>query len=175
MRTTFWVSMVAAALLSGAGCKKKDESGKAMDKAATSAAKAQEDVREQAKDRTVPEPRREGKASAQYNPAEDYLAEECQQLYLSRKADPVPLGNRPLIVLGAGKRPAPPGTSDSLWRVLRTERDEQVRDLARLSRNSKFVLDSASGHGIPQDNPQLVARSIREVLKAASRGARLAP
>src|SRR5678816_4448534 len=50
MRTTFWVSMVAAALLSGAGCKKKDESGKAMDKAATSAAKAQEDVREQAKD-----------------------------------------------------------------------------------------------------------------------------
>src|SRR6185503_5757436 len=50
MRTTFWVSMVAAALLSGAGCKKKDESGKAMDKAATTAAKAQEDVREQAKD-----------------------------------------------------------------------------------------------------------------------------
>jgi pimeloyl-ACP methyl ester carboxylesterase len=130
-------------------------------------------LRELAKDRVVPEPRREGKASTQYNPDEDYLAEECQQLYLSRKANPVPLGNRPLIVLGAGKRPAPPGTSDSLWQVLRRERDEQVRDLARLSRNSKFVLDSASGHGIPQDNPHLVARSIREVLEAVSRGSSL--
>ena len=50
MRTTFWVSMVAAALISGAGCKKRDDSGKAMDKAATSAAKAQEDVNEQRKD-----------------------------------------------------------------------------------------------------------------------------
>ena len=50
MRTTFWVSMAAAALLSGAGCKKKDESGKAMDRAATTAAKAQENVNDQAKD-----------------------------------------------------------------------------------------------------------------------------
>jgi pimeloyl-ACP methyl ester carboxylesterase len=132
-------------------------------------------LREQAKDRIVPEPRREGKASAQYNPDEDYLAEECQQLYVSRKANPVPLGNRPLIVLGAGKRPAPPGTSDSVWRVLRKERDEQVRDLARLSHNSKFVLDSSSGHGIHQDNPQIVVRSIREVLEAASRGTQLVP
>jgi pimeloyl-ACP methyl ester carboxylesterase len=132
-------------------------------------------LRELAKDRIVPEPRREGKASAQYNPDEDYLPEECQQLYVSRKANPVPLGNRPLIVLGAGKRPAPPGTSDSLWQVLRRERDEQVRDLAGLSRNSRFVLDSSSGHGIQQDNPQIVVRSIREVLEAASRGTQLVP
>jgi pimeloyl-ACP methyl ester carboxylesterase len=132
-------------------------------------------LREQAKDRVVPEPRREGRASAQYNPDEDYLAEEFQLLYLSRQANPVPLGNRPLVVLAAGKRPAPPGTSDSLWQVLRRERDEQVRDLARLSRNSKFVLDTSSGHGIPQDNPRLVARSIREALEAASRGTRLVP
>ena len=130
-------------------------------------------LREQARGRIVPEPRREGKASAQYNPDEDYLAEECQQLYVSRKANPVPLGNRPLIVLGAGKRPAPPGTADSVWRVLRSERDEQVRDLARLSHNSKFVLDSSSSHGIHQDNPQIVVRSIREVLEAASRGTHL--
>ncbi|HEY0191107.1 MAG TPA: hypothetical protein VGC42_08290 [Kofleriaceae bacterium] len=41
--------MIAATLLSGA-CHKKDDSAKAMDKAASSAAKAQEDVRDQAKD-----------------------------------------------------------------------------------------------------------------------------
>jgi pimeloyl-ACP methyl ester carboxylesterase len=132
-------------------------------------------LREQARDRAIPDPVREGKASTRYNPDEDYLAEEVQQLYLSRKANPVPLGNRPLVVLGAGRRPAPPGTSDSLWQVLRRERDEQVLDLAHLSRNAKFVLDSTSGHAIQQDNPRLVARSIGEVLDAVRTGARLVP
>jgi len=130
-------------------------------------------LREQARDRVVPDPRREGKASTQYNPDDDYLAEGFRALYVGRQANPEPLGNRPLIVLGAGKRPPPPGTSDSLWEVLRSERDQQVRDLAGLSRNSKFVLDSASGHAIQQDNPSLVAHAIEEVLEAATRHARL--
>jgi chromosome segregation ATPase len=50
MRTSIWASMIAATLLTGAGCHKKDDSAKAMDKAATSAAKAQEDIRDQAND-----------------------------------------------------------------------------------------------------------------------------
>ena len=98
------------------------------------------------------------------------MAEEFQQIYLSRKANPEPLGNRPLIVLGAGKRPKPPGTLDELWKELRREKDEQVQDLAHLSRNSKFVLASTSGHAIQNDDPELVARSIKEVLQAASEG-----
>ena len=117
--------------------------------------------------RVVPEPRREGKASSEYRPEDDYMAEEFQQLYLSRKANPEPLGNRPLIVLGAAKHPKPPGTSDELWNELRQERDKQVQDLAHLSRNSKFVLASTSGHAIQNDDPELVARSIKEVLQAA--------
>ena len=40
MRTSIWASMVAVALLSAGGCKKKSESGKEMDRAATSASKA---------------------------------------------------------------------------------------------------------------------------------------
>lgn len=51
-KTTMWISMLSAALLSTAACHKKDDAGKAMDKAATSAAKAQEDVNDQAKDVT---------------------------------------------------------------------------------------------------------------------------
>ena len=50
MRNPIWISMLSAALLGGAACHKKDDAGKAMDKAASSAAKAQEDVRDQAKD-----------------------------------------------------------------------------------------------------------------------------
>jgi len=128
-------------------------------------------LREKAVDgRVVPEPRREGKASSEYRPEDDYMAEEFQQIYLSRKANPEPLGNRPLIVLGAGKRPKPPGTSDEKWKELRQERDEQVQDLAHLSRNSKYILAPSSSHAIHNDDPELVARSIKEVLQAASEG-----
>lgn len=132
-------------------------------------------LREKASERRVPEPRREGKPSTQYNPDDDYLAEELKQIYLSRKANPEPLGKRPLIVLGAGKRPAPPGTPDDVWTQMRTEKDGQKIDLSRLSSNSKFVLDPSSGHNIQNDNPQLVARAIEEVLAALSKNARLVP
>jgi len=132
-------------------------------------------VRELATGRAVPPPRRDGPVSTQYNPDEDYLAEEFQQAYLSRKANPEPFGERPLIVVSAGKRPAPPGTSDSLWSVLRVEKDGQKMDLSRLSRNSRFILDPSSGHGIPTDNPKLVARAIEDVVAAAASGSRVTP
>jgi pimeloyl-ACP methyl ester carboxylesterase len=120
--------------------------------------------------RVVPAPRREGKAGLEYRPEDDYMAEELQQMYLARKGNPEPLGDRPLIVLGAGRRPQPPGTSDEKWKELRHERDEQVQDLTHLSRNSKFVLASSSGHAIHNDDPELVARAITEAHEAASKG-----
>jgi len=127
-------------------------------------------LREKASGRVVPEPRRAGKVATAYNPEDDYMAEEFQQIYLARQTDPEPLGDRPLIVLGAGKRPPPPGTSDDLWKKLRAEKDEQVRDQASLSRNSKFILAERSGHAIQSDDPQLVAGAIKEVLEAVSKG-----
>ena len=127
-------------------------------------------LREKASGRPVPEPRREGKPSTQYKPEDDYSAEEFQQLHLSRKANPEPLGKRPLIVLAAGKRPQPPGTPDDLWAQIRVEKDGQKIDLSRLSSNSKFVLDPSSGHNIQADNPRLVARAIEEVLAVISKG-----
>src|SRR5206468_7807904 len=109
-------------------------------------------LREKATGRVVPEPRREGKPATQYNPEDDYMAEEFQQIYLSRKANPEPLGNRPLIVLGAGQRPKPSGTSDEKWKELRQEKDEQVQDMAHLSQNSKFILALSSRHAIHNDD-----------------------
>ena len=125
--------------------------------------------------RSVPEPRGEGKATTQYNPDDDYLAEELQQIYLARKTHSVPLGTRPLIVLAAGKRPAPPGMSEDQYAPLRVERDGQLIDLSRLSGNSKFILDPTSSHAIHIDNAQLVARAIEEVVAALSSGAPLVP
>jgi pimeloyl-ACP methyl ester carboxylesterase len=132
-------------------------------------------LREKATGRRVPEPRRDGKASTKYNPDDDYLAEEFQQIYLSRKAKPEPLGKRPLIVLAAGRRTRPPGTSEDLWTRLRVEKDGLKIDLSRLSSNSKFVLDRSSSHAIQIDNPRLVARAIEEVLAALSKGVDLVP
>lgn len=132
-------------------------------------------LREQATGRVIPEPRREGKVSTQYNAEDDYLAEEFQRTYLSRRANPEPLGARPLIILAGGRQPPPPGTSEELWKELSREKNEQKIDLARLSRNSKFVRDPSSGHNIHTDNPQLVARAIEDVLEAASNGTRLVP
>lgn len=132
-------------------------------------------LREKAAERAVPEPRREGKPSTQYDPEDDYMAEELQQLYLSRKANPEALGKRPLIVLVAGKGSPPPGTSEELWAQLRVEKDGQKIDLSRLSSNSKLVLDPSSGHNIHTSNPHLVARAIAEVLAAAAKGIALVP
>ena len=130
-------------------------------------------IRELATGRAVPEPRREGKPTEGYDPNADYFADELQAVYENRRRNPQPLGERPMIVIAAGRRPAPPGTSDSLWRELRREREEQLRDLALLSRNSRFVVDSASGHQIPGENPALVARAIEAVVDAARRHAQI--
>jgi hypothetical protein len=99
----------------------------------------------------------------------------CAAALTTLQREPQPLGDRPLIELGAGKRPPPPGTAEELWQRLRRERDEQVADLAGLSRNSKLVIDPASGHDMPKDNPALVAQAIEELVEAASRSTRLRP
>ena len=123
--------------------------------------------------RAVPEPKREGAPSAQYDPSQDYFADELEAIHRVRVANPMPLGDRPLIVLAAGKRPTPPGTPDTLWQRLRVEKDGQKIDLSRLSRNALFVLDPTSGHDIHIEDAGLVARAIEMVVEAAATGAAL--
>jgi pimeloyl-ACP methyl ester carboxylesterase len=131
-------------------------------------------LREKATGVSVPEPRSSIRGGPPENPSADYMAEEFQQMFIARQQTPQALDGRPLIVLAAGKRPAPPpGTSDELWKSLRDERDEQVRDLVGLSSNAAYIRDDASGHNLHRDNPALVVQSIREVRDAAMRGTRL--
>ena len=129
-------------------------------------------IRELSRGRVVPEARLTTAATPATSD-DDYLAEELQQIYLSRRSNPAPLGDRPLIVLHAGNRPSPPGTSEEFWKNLTQEKDDQGMDLARLSRNSKFVRDPLSGHNIHVDNPKLVATAIEEVVTAGMKGTRL--
>jgi pimeloyl-ACP methyl ester carboxylesterase len=80
-------------------------------------------------------------------------------------------------VLAAGKSSIRPSsdTPPELLNELQQEKDDQKADLARLSRNAKLVRDPSSGHHIHVDNPELVARSIEEVIQAALKGTRLSP
>jgi pimeloyl-ACP methyl ester carboxylesterase len=130
-------------------------------------------LREKATGYPIPKPRLTMKDSVAYDPDVDFLAEEFQLMYLSRKANPRMLGDRPLIVLAAGKRTKPPGTADELWNNIVKEKDEQSRALTQLSSNSKFFKDPQSGHAIQNDNPELVARSIMEVIQAISKKSKL--
>ena len=132
-------------------------------------------LRERPRDRRIPEPHRDGKLGVPSTPEDDYLAEELRQIHLSRKTNPVSLGDRPLIVLSTGRQPAPPGMSEDLWSELRQERDAQTIDLALLSRNSRFVRDAPGDRAMESDSAPLVVRAIDEVLEAVTKGLRLVP
>ncbi|MBZ5658361.1 MAG: hypothetical protein LAO56_24140 [Acidobacteriia bacterium] len=97
---------------------------------------------------------------------EEWLSEEFQQIHESRKNHPHPLGNIPLIVLAAGKGE---GNAHEPARAL------QLKDMETLSTNSFAFVDENSGHGIPLENPELVVRSVREVLRAANTHTRVRP
>lgn len=103
---------------------------------------------------------------------EDPLGEGARSLARGRQADPTALGNRPLIVIGAGRRVQPPGISTEQWLEMRGSRDSHVKELSKLSRNSKFILDPTSGHNIEHDNPKLVAKTIQELVNKLFPGQR---
>jgi pimeloyl-ACP methyl ester carboxylesterase len=121
-------------------------------------------VRELSTGKTVAEPAI-GTASPT-NPPDDFLADELQKLHDARSRRSATLGDMPLFVIAAGRREQPPGTSDSFWAALRTERDAQAADLARLSNSGVLIRAERSGHNVQTDQPDVVAKTIRMALDA---------
>jgi len=58
------------------------------------------------------------------------LGEGARGAAKARQVDPATFGNRPLIVIGAGKRAQPPGTSTEQWLEMRSSRDIRVKGLS---------------------------------------------
>jgi len=121
-------------------------------------------LREKALGKTIPNPQLKNNISPGYDSTADYMAEEFQKIYLNSIKNPQAFKDRPLIIIGAGVRNAPPGTPEEQWKVLRAERDKQVQDQTALSGNSKFILDPTSRHDIQNDNPAIVAQSIQMII-----------
>jgi len=130
-------------------------------------------LRDQARGRAVPPAKRDGPPSTGYRPEDDYLGDEAQLLYHQREKNPEPFGERPLLVLAAGKRPSPPGMTEESYKDIRLAIDRDRVEAAHLSGNSKFILDPNSGHNIQLDDPKLVAQAVEEVAAAVTAGARL--
>jgi len=97
--------------------------------------------------------------AAYENPFE---AEELALMIADQKKKEYPLGDMPLIVLTAGKAEYGPNEQ-----ALEDERRKNQAALATLSRHGKQVIAVGSGHHIQIEDPELVIKSIREVVTAA--------
>jgi len=100
-----------------------------------------------------------GHVAAAVNPFEN---EELASLRAERAKSQYPLGDMPLIVLTRGT--SEKGGPDS--EALAAEHRREHVAMGGMSRNGKLVIAAHSGHHVQLDEPELVIKSIREVLTA---------
>jgi pimeloyl-ACP methyl ester carboxylesterase len=112
------------------------------------------------------------KAQPQHYVADDdpYWGEEFAEFHAARKAKPYPLGKTPLIVLTRGKREYPDTDAGT---TLNNDRKRMQHDLLSLSRNSRQIIATTSGHHIQLDDPKLVIDAIHQVVEAVQRRAKM--
>ncbi|HEY8186790.1 MAG TPA: alpha/beta hydrolase [Pyrinomonadaceae bacterium] len=102
-----------------------------------------------------------GHVAAAVNPFEN---EELAALRAERAKSQHPLGDMPLIVLTRGI-----AEKDDLDGKTLEENRRDHAAIAAMSRNGKLVIAAHSGHHVQLDEPELVIKSIREVLVAAQK------
>jgi len=103
-----------------------------------------------------------GHAVAAVNPFE---YEELALLRAEQAKSKYPFGDMPLIVLARGR-------SEDTTNQAKQMEDDHRKDqqaLSMLSSKGKLIIAQQSGHHIQLDEPELVVRSIREVLDAVKR------
>lgn len=94
-----------------------------------------------------------------------FMAEEFAEIYASNNKREYPLNGLPLIVLTRGVSEYP----NEQAKQLDEDRRRLQTDLLCLSRNSKQIVASKSGHRIQLDAPELVISAIKQVVEAVRR------
>lgn len=100
-----------------------------------------------------------GHIAAAVNPFE---LEELAGLRTERMKNDKLLGEMPLVVLTRGV----PEKDGLDWEASAAEHRREHAELAAMSRKGKLVVANQSGHHVQLDEPELVIKSIREVLEA---------
>src|SRR5829696_2087620 len=95
-----------------------------------------------------------------------------EESFEQRRASPLSLGDKPLIVLTAGAFQVPPdaGIPQEQIDSFLEARSEFQADLPLHSQNSERIIAEDSGHDIHLDQPDLVIDAIRRVVEAGRNG-----
>jgi pimeloyl-ACP methyl ester carboxylesterase len=95
-----------------------------------------------------------------------------EESFEQRRASPLSLGDKPLIVLTAGAFQIPPdaGIPQEQIDSFLEARSEFQADLPLHSQNSERIIAEDSGHDIHLEQPDLVIDAIRRVVEAARNG-----
>ena len=99
----------------------------------------------------------------------DWSPEELSRMHQQRLTNRASLGAMPLIVLARTLGDYPTGMTVSAD-SLDAERRALQADLAALSSHGRLVFAPSSGHNIHIEDPELVIRSIHEIVRSTSRG-----
>lgn len=93
----------------------------------------------------------------------DYSAEIFEEMFQNQ--DQYHLGEIPLLVISGGDKQIPKG--DEYWtsEALKQHRDFLQQDLLKFSSNSRHIIAKKSGHHIHIDEPKIVVRAIKNLLK----------
>jgi pimeloyl-ACP methyl ester carboxylesterase len=105
------------------------------------------------------------------------IADETSSLeesFAENRADPMTLGDKPLMVLTAGSvQTEGTGLSPEQADQLDMLHSESQAALTRRSENARQIIAEDSGHYLQVEKPELVRNAIRQVVEAARNGARL--
>ncbi|WP_250432532.1 alpha/beta hydrolase [Hanstruepera flava] len=92
-----------------------------------------------------------------------YEAEIMQDMYLNKGK--YTLDDIPLIVIAGGNKSIPEGDENWSSEQLVKHRDSLQKDLLNLSINSKLIIAKKSGHYIQIDQPEIIVKQIRQLVK----------
>lgn len=96
----------------------------------------------------------------------DSSQEEIALWYAAKKIATTPLGDMPLVVISRGKGDYP-DIPEVSGKQLDQERREEQAELVHLSRQGRQVIAKNSDHNIHLEDPVLVIREIRALVKVA--------
>ena len=100
----------------------------------------------------------------------NWSPEDVAEMYTNKGKPAFMLGNIPLIVLARGDG-GYAGMPDAV--ELENERLNLQADLAKLSTNSKLIIDKNSGHNIHLEDPAVVIDAIKQVITACKTNGKL--